>query len=242
MVETTFNLFDAVVVLVMALSIMLSFFRGFVREILSLGAWIGASIITAYKFPEVMAWLAPQVQTGEEQSMKSQLGVMVVAFAGTFMVSLFTISIINRLLLKLLRTNKDIGLLDNALGVFFGFARAALLLSLGYFTLTFVFPEENLPPWLAQSQTRPYVAEGAKILAKLAPEYLGALPKFNGEEGEEPSEFEGQILEKMLRSGTPVATPEGEKSEPNYEYMRTDQFQQLLEQLDDKAGESNNTQ
>ena len=46
MIETSFNLFDTIVVVTIILSALLSFFRGFVREVLSLGAWVGASIIT----------------------------------------------------------------------------------------------------------------------------------------------------------------------------------------------------
>jgi uncharacterized membrane protein required for colicin V production len=232
MVETTFNIFDVVVVLVMVLSGMLAFFRGFVREVLSLGAWVGAGLITLYYFPDVSAWLAPQLQNtdaADEPDAKAQLGMMVVAFVGTYLTALLSIMVINRFLIKVLKSNKDIGLLDNGLGLIFGLFRAALLLSLGYFVLSFVFPEDKLPPWLEASQTRPYVAKGAAMLAKVAPEYLGKMPKF-GEE--EEGGFEDGLIDQMLRSGTPVEKPDEDgDTTPNYEYIQTDEFQRLLEQL-----------
>ena len=40
------------------LSALLSFFRGFAREIISLCSWIGASLVTLYTFPTVPAYLA----------------------------------------------------------------------------------------------------------------------------------------------------------------------------------------
>ena len=42
------NLFDGAVFVILFLSAILSFFRGFIREVLSLGAWIGAAMITLF--------------------------------------------------------------------------------------------------------------------------------------------------------------------------------------------------
>ena len=49
MIETQLSIFDAVVLGILVVCCLFAFFRGFVREILSLGAWIGAAglLITA---------------------------------------------------------------------------------------------------------------------------------------------------------------------------------------------------
>ncbi len=62
MIETHLNIFDAAVLGIMALSCLFAFYRGFVREVLSLGAWIGAGIITIYYFPQVAEKLQPHFQ------------------------------------------------------------------------------------------------------------------------------------------------------------------------------------
>ena len=45
--------FDLAMLAVLALSALLAFFRGFVREVLGVGAWIGAIIIAYWFFPFV---------------------------------------------------------------------------------------------------------------------------------------------------------------------------------------------
>lgn len=164
MVEASLNWFDLCVFSVIALSVLLSFVRGFVRELLSLGTWIGAMMITLYAFPQTLklikAYISTEVIAGG------------LAATGTFMLALITLSIFNMFLMKFLRKGRDIGMLDNCLGVLFGLVRAAALLSLGYFILSLVVSDKDMPEWLATSKTRPYVASGAELLAKLAPAYI----------------------------------------------------------------------
>ena len=45
------------------MSCLFAFFRGFVREVLSLGAWLGAAIVTMYYFPEMAARLKPHFKS-----------------------------------------------------------------------------------------------------------------------------------------------------------------------------------
>lgn len=164
MVETTLNIFDLGVAVILGLSALLSFFRGFIREILSLGAWVGAAIITLYGFPHVAAWLEPQV--------KNTMVASGLAAMGTFMGSLILISLFNSLLLKYVKTGADVGLLDNGLGLMFGLARGALLISIAYFIMSTLLQEENYPDWVKEATTRPYVEDAAKWVAAVAPQYL----------------------------------------------------------------------
>ena len=164
MLETHLNLFDASVIGVLALSCLFAFFRGFVREILSLGAWIGAAIITIYYFPAMAAYLKPHF--------KSAVGAAGVGTLIIYTIALIGFSIINAVIIKYVRTGNDVGMLDNFMGFVFGLARGAFIISLGYFLLTIAMPEKEYPEWLKQSATRPYAELGAIKLAKVAPEYL----------------------------------------------------------------------
>jgi membrane protein required for colicin V production len=134
MVETSFNLFDAVVLGVVFLSTLLAFFRGFVREFLSLGGWIGAMAITIIYTPALADAIKDDVDKG-------QAAAMLVASVSLFFAAKIIFSIINMILMKYLRPGKDVGLVDNFLGLIFGFLRAALLLSLGYYVYGFVATE-----------------------------------------------------------------------------------------------------
>ncbi len=164
MVHTTINILDLIVFAVLGLSALLSFFRGFVREVLSLGAWVGATIITLYAFPHVAALLKPHVGSTMVAS----------GFAAlfTFMGALIIISIFNGLLLKFLKTGSDVGVLDNGLGLIFGLARGALLIAVVYFLFSLSTDKSQHPEWFEGSVSLPYVERAATWVAEVAPDYL----------------------------------------------------------------------
>jgi len=164
MIETHLNLFDAVVLGIMVLSCLFAFFRGFVREMLSLGAWIGAAIVTFYYFPDMAERLKPHF--------KSPIAAAGVGTLVIYTLALIGFSMINALIIKFVRSGNEVGMLDNFMGLIFGGVRGAFIISLGYFLLTIAMPEKEYPNWLQQSVTRPYVEKGALKLAKIAPEYL----------------------------------------------------------------------
>lgn len=171
MIETHLNLFDAAVIAVMLLSCLFAFFRGFVREMLSLGAWIGAALVTVYYFPDMAVALRPYF--------KSQIGATGVGTLAIYTASLIGFMIFNAVILKFIRNGKEVGMLDNLLGLGFGAARGALLVSLGFFIVTIAMPEKEYPEWLSTSLTRPYAEKGALMIAKSAPEYLREISSLN---------------------------------------------------------------
>lgn len=171
MIEANLNIMDAVVFALMGMSCLLAFFRGFVREVLSLGAWIGAAIVTLYFFPSVAEQLQPKFKSAVIAAGFSTLGIYVAA--------LMAFSLINSLILKFVKSGSDVGLLDNWLGLIFGAARGALLISLSFFLMTIVLPEDDYPDVIKQAKTLPYVEEGALVIAKISPKYLRDISSLN---------------------------------------------------------------
>lgn len=164
MIDTQLSYFDAAVISIMLLSCLFAFFRGFVKEILSLGAWIGAGLVTLYFFGDVAEMLKPHF--------KNEMVAGGVAALGVYVISLIGFSIINSLIMRMMKEGSDVGILDNALGLIFGALRGAFIVSLGYFLLTIVMTEDTMPEWIQQAKTRPWVKEGAITLGRIAPEYL----------------------------------------------------------------------
>lgn len=212
MVETSLNLFDLGVAIIVGLSALLSFFRGFIREVLSLGAWVGAAIITLYAFPHVADWLQPQ--------MKNTMVASGLAAMGTFMCALIVISIFNGLLLKYVKTGSDVGLLDNALGLAFGVARGVLLVAIAYFIMTVVLRPEDYPDWVKQAVTRPYVEDAAKWVASVAPNYLDDMSKLKKEPGTAPTSGEQPTI---IRPHVPA-----DDAEPSTRWQSLDELQQRM--------------
>lgn len=164
MIQASLNMFDAAVIIVFLLSTLLAFFRGFVREVLSLGAWLGAGIITLYAFEPVSNAL-------KEHTTKPMVAYLLGGL-GTYIVVLLGISMINAVIVRYIKSGSDVGMLDNLLGLGFGALRGAFIISLGYLVLTLIVDEENPPGWVKGAQTRPFAQKGALMLASIAPGYL----------------------------------------------------------------------
>ncbi|MFM9890942.1 MAG: CvpA family protein [Rickettsiales bacterium] len=165
-IHTTINQLDLGVLVVLGLSGLLSFFRGFVREVLSLGAWLGASIITLYTFPRVTEMIEPHIQS------KAAAGG--IAALGVFIFALIIISMLTGLLVKFLKPSKEIGVLDNIVGLGFGIARGALLMAVAFYAMALVMKKDDYPDWVKQSTSAPYIEKLAHWVASVAPDYLGA--------------------------------------------------------------------
>lgn len=212
MLETQLNLFDAAVIGVMLLSCIFAFFRGFVREMLSLGAWIGAALVTVYYFPEMSEKIRPHF--------KSAVGATGVATLGLYTVSLIGFSLVNALIMKFLRSGKDVGMLDNLLGLCFGAARGALIVSLGFFILTMAMPEDEYPKWVKTSLSRPFAEKGALVLAKAAPEYLREISHLQKKANEE---LEAAKQHPDMGDNDPVVVEK--EAVPTSSYSRSDNHQ-----------------
>lgn len=193
MVQTSLNMFDAIVLGIMALSCLFAFFRGFVREVLSLGAWIGAGLVTLYLFPSVAEKLEPHF--------KNPIVAAGVGTLGIYITSLIGFSIINRILLQFIKSGSDVGMIDNFFGLLFGAFRGAFIIALGYFLLTKALASSEHPDWLIQAQTRPYVEQAAQVLVRVAPEYLQELSLIQ-QRGAESKPDKVKIINKEEESGS----------------------------------------
>lgn len=164
MIETHLNIFDCVVIGIMALSCIIAFFRGLIKEILSLVAWIGAGVVTALYYAPVAAKMQGYFKSEAIAAGASAIGLYIVALIG--------FSLVNFIILKTIRQGEEKGMLDNTLGLVFGAFRGAFIVSLGFFLITVALPEKEYPEWISESVTHPYAEKGAIILTRLAPDYL----------------------------------------------------------------------
>jgi membrane protein required for colicin V production len=167
--EESFNLFDVAVVVIIGLSALLSFYRGLVREILSLSGWVVASL-TALTFLEpATKFLKPFIS--------NEAVAVGVASISLFFITLILFSIVTGLIVKVLKIGDKVGLFDNLGGLAFGVARGLLIVSIGYFIMGIVVNEKDSPKWLKEAKTRPFVAQTSTYIAKVAPDYLSAATK-----------------------------------------------------------------
>jgi membrane protein required for colicin V production len=155
------NWFDFAVLGVLALSGLLAMARGFVKELLSLAGWIIAAIVTFIALPFVREPVRNLV--------KSQTIADIGAGIVIFLVVLVICGLITGWLTRRM-PGGTFGFLDGLIGLVFGLARGALLVALGYLLLQVAFKSDNLPAWVTQAKTKPYLDEGADLLKRLNPE------------------------------------------------------------------------
>ncbi len=159
---------DAAVLGVLALSALLAFLRGFVRELLGIGAWVGAGFAAAWggplARPQIAAWL------------KMPDFVAPVAFGAVFLVVLVVLMILSRWISELVR-GSVLGGLDRSLGLVFGIARGALLVVAAYILVGLLIPTDRWPEPVLQARALPLVRDGAAKLQRILPDqYRPKLP------------------------------------------------------------------
>jgi membrane protein required for colicin V production len=157
------NLVDVAVLVVIALSAIFAFARGFVREALSLAAWIGAALITLYGFDAVYRITARFVTT--------PLLADLVAGAALFLVSLILLTILTGYIAGYMRWSA-LTPVDRTLGLIFGIARGAVLVSIAYFLVDIALPPNDRPSWLMDARSQPMLAQGADVVRDVLPASL----------------------------------------------------------------------
>jgi len=135
---------DYAIIAILGLSILISLIRGFVREALSLVTWVAAFWV-AFTFYGILADLLTQ-------QIHSPTTRMAVAFAGLFIATLILGALINYLIGQLVDKTGLSGT-DRMLGLIFGFARGALLITVLLMLARLTpMPEE---PWWQKSMLIP---------------------------------------------------------------------------------------
>jgi membrane protein required for colicin V production len=156
------NLVDLAVLGNIAISALLGLSRGFVREVLGMGAWLLA-LYGAWRF-------GPQLLPLANNTIGNPDIATAAAYAGTFMVLVVVFSLVANLVGRMVRVS-SLGGLDRTLGLAFGIVRGGLIVLAAYILLGVLLPHaEAWPPQLKQARTVPTVYEGAVWLAGLLPE------------------------------------------------------------------------
>lgn len=156
------NWIDLVVLAIVAVSALLAFLRGFVREALGVGAWIGAAFVGWWAFPY------SQPRAREMISGYPELADLA-AFVAVFVVALILLSVVAGMLGGLVRGSLLSGI-DRTLGIVFGLVRGAAVVIAAYVALSLVVPPDHWPPPLLQARSLPYAYEGAAWATTLLPE------------------------------------------------------------------------
>jgi membrane protein required for colicin V production len=162
-----FNLVDLVVVVLIIVSGLLAFFRGFITEALAVTGWVGAAIVT------VVAFVPAQILATKYFADILSLQLLIDVGTGIvlFVVSLIVFSMILRAIARLVR-GKEPNPLDRALGLVFGLLRGLVLLTVVWLLITAIVPEDRLPDDIREASTLPMIRASGAFLLQFAPASL----------------------------------------------------------------------
>lgn len=138
---------DWVIIVVLSLSTVLSLWRGFAREALSLAGWVAAFLVANLFVDQMASVLAGTIE--------NITGRYVAAYAILFVGTLIASTFVTYLVGQLVRAT-GLTVLDRLLGTVFGFARGVILILVCVFVLRQLVPPTDLV-WLAQSKLMPQV-------------------------------------------------------------------------------------
>lgn len=129
-----FNGFDWFVVVLLSLSMLISLWRGFSREALSLVAWVVAFVAANLFASDVSTLLAGLIE--------NVTGRYIVAWSLVFVAVLLLCGLLAKLFARAVRAS-GLGLLDRLLGTVFGFLRGVLIVLAMVFVLRDLVPPQN---------------------------------------------------------------------------------------------------
>jgi membrane protein required for colicin V production len=125
-----FTIVDGVVALVIVLSAVLAYSRGFVRELMAIAGWVAAAILGFLFAAQVQPLVLEIPYAGEFLQGSCELAT-IAAFAAVVVVALVVSSIFTPLFSSAIQ-NSAIGGIDQGLGFIFGVARGVLLVAVAF--------------------------------------------------------------------------------------------------------------
>jgi membrane protein required for colicin V production len=200
------NWFDLAVIGFIALSAIFAFARGFVREALSIVAWIGAAAIAWYYSTDYVKPFITRFITDETLA-------KIIAWAATFLVSLIVLTILTSLIARTVHYG-GLSAIDRTLGFIFGLARGAFILALAYLLLE-ALPAADRPVWIREAKSRPYLERAADQLRSLIPEAMRPNRASNNDASPPPSaDSEARRAMRAYQSPVSPSPPAPEPSPP----------------------------
>ena len=152
---------DIVIVLVLMLSAFLAYFRGFAREVLSLGTWFGAGLAAYFGFRYVSPYARDFISSGAVADISTGVGL--------FLGALVLLTFVNHALSKRVK-DSALSAIDRILGFLFGAARGALIVCVAYIAATWFWVEKDLPEFVTDARALPVVRDGAGLIIQWLPE------------------------------------------------------------------------
>jgi membrane protein required for colicin V production len=155
------TLLDVILIGVMLISAVLAMIRGFMREILSIAAWVLAALATLYSYGKLLPYAKGYVNNDIVAT-----GVVV---AGTFLLTLLVVSVVTVRFSDMVLDSR-VGALDRTLGFLFGLARGLVIVVVAFMFFNWLVPDRSQPEWVRAAKSKVVLTGTGQWLMSMLPE------------------------------------------------------------------------
>jgi membrane protein required for colicin V production len=224
------NALDMAIAVVVLLSALVAYARGFVHSFLFVAAWVGAIFATFYGFA--------YVQPYAHDLIKVRWAADIAAGASIFIVTLAILSLISQAIGRAVK-DSALNVVDRSLGFLFGILRGVVLVCLAYLVVEWAMPvEENRPAWVRSARSVPLISSGIVLMKSMLPADVAAkggkgpsLPRPPTEQAQRLLEEEGKKTLDRILSPEPQAQSKTTDARQGY----TDQERRDIDRLIDSS-------
>lgn len=154
--------FDAIVLILLAISAAMGFFRGAVLEIVSLIALVVAAGVAIFG----LSTFAPMARKLIHLDWLATAAALIVVFVVVFAL----IRLVGAIIARQVQQTDFLGFLDRSLGLFIGLARGLLVLGALNLMFNAATPKDMQPHWIVGATTWPLAQTMGKLITALAPQ------------------------------------------------------------------------
>jgi membrane protein required for colicin V production len=155
------TLLDIILLVVMLISGLLAMIRGFMREILSIGAWGVAAVVTLYSYSRVLPIA--------KQYFNSDMVAAGVSAGGVFLGTLLIVSIITARVSDMVLDSR-VGALDRTLGFLFGLGRGLIIVVVAFLFFAWLVPDRSQPDWVRSAKSKLVLQNTGQWLMSMLPD------------------------------------------------------------------------
>lgn len=234
---------DLVVAAITLISGIISFLRGFIREVLTI-AGVVAGFFAAVFFGPTLAplfdkWLGVNdsaIENGQEVKKLFDIIPMnivadVCAYATVFIIVVIIISVISHFTSGAAKA-MGLGPVDRTLGFIFGLVRGLLLLSLLYLPFHLLMDQEAKTKYFGDSKTHYYIEKTSKFIAQYLPSSDEVQNKVDNATDQAEETIKDKLLENSILPGEEGRIEENTpdvKPETGYEQQDRGELEDLFE-------------
>ena len=157
---------DIVLLVVMLVSGLLAMVRGFMREVLSITAWVLAAGVTLYSYGKLVPFA--------KQYFNNDIVATVAVVGGMFLVTLLVVSVITIRISDMVLDSR-VGALDRTLGFLFGLARGLIIVVVAFIFFSWLVPERSQPDWVKSAKSLTVLKKAGDSLTSMLPDDPEAL-------------------------------------------------------------------